>query len=448
MVYNGMGVFAIDVVVTTFLMPLCADSPRSNELAFPGQVNSNFALVLRPASFRHFGKQARILNFQAHLWKPARAMDDQSTAPRAKSTLSNLSRLFAQPSPSKRAGVRRAGPPGTTLDNARDEQGASAPADHPRHCNSMPVDWLSKHDRDALRARLRAHSERPSARRGPGSGGASGRAAGSAMPQVAAVEVPTSARGASLLKTKKPISVAPTGDQPIRLVHSSEVGLLSDGFDSDDDSDREPGDINGGGSGASSSNGKVPPLRPQNNDHSVRDVTSVLNSEADTHVHQRGQTEQVPDDVVALRRDIDNILYAQRNLAVELASLSAHQQQHYAALNELLQENFRATGALESRVDQLVGRALAPVGCASRHPITRLGWAMLDGIATILLLVISIVATPVGWMTASAQGRAAAEKTPSRPRRSWRFSGLQDDAPMNHEQLLSTARRLSFNTIQ
>jgi hypothetical protein len=313
----------------------------------------------------------------------------------------------------------------------------------------MPVDWLSKHDRDALRARLRAHSERPSARRGPGSGGASGRAAGSAMAQVAAVEVPTSARGASLLNTKKPISVAPTGDQPLRLVHSSEAGLLSEDFDSDDDSDCEPGDINGGGSGASSSNSKVPPLRPQNNDNSVRDVTSVFNSEADTHRHQRGQTEQVPDDIVALRRDIDNILHTQRNLAVELASLSAHQQQHYAALNELLQENFRATGALESRVDQLVGRALAPVGCASRHPITRLGWAMLDGIATILLLVISIVATPLGWMTASAQGRAAAEETPSsRPRRSWRFSGLQDDTPMNHEQLLSTARRLSFNTIQ
>jgi hypothetical protein len=379
-------------------------------------------------------------------------MGDHATAPRAKSTLSNLSRLFAQPSPSKRAGVRRAGPPGATLENAHDEQGAPT-CDPTRHCNSMPVDWLSKHDRDALRARLRAHSERPTARRGSGSGGASSRAAACVVTPIAAVEVPPTRRthGAPLPEKQWPTSAVPAHEQPLPLVHSSEIDVLSDDFDSDDDSDREPRDNKSdcGRSGDCSSQANVPVCTAPCSNNSVPDGASVLHCAANTHVDQHSGTDQEPGDIVHLRRDIDHILHTQRNLAIELASLAAHQQQHYAALNELLQENFRATGALESRVDQIAGRALAPVGCASRHPVTRLGWAVLDAIATILLLVISMVATPLGWMTASARGRGAATVTPSpRARRSWRFSAMQDDTDMNHEQSLLAARRLSFTTTE
>jgi hypothetical protein len=369
------------------------------------------------------------------------AHDLPASTLRAKSTLSNLSRLFAQPLPSKRAGVRRIAPgssPAMTTGDVRPSESDS------RLCNSIPADFLSKRDREALRARIRARSEvvrghRSGGHRQRGTRGPSATPARHVCEDVTEHDVDHSSEDEDLDEE----DLNPSGKMP-GLAHSSEAFSHVDADEVHFDSDDEPMECLQLPATVGSLR-TIPCCQDDAGKHSA-DSKEGASAQLLGGTLQDGQ--QAPDQTVtatsvcALQNDLMAMMREQQKLAHELKSLAMQQRHHYDALNELLQENFRATGALESRVDQLAGRAFEPTA-AGRHPMSRLGWTMLDMVSALLILVIGIVATPVGWIMAATRAKIACRASSPPSRRSWRLSAAPD-AAADHERRLSAATRLSF----
>lgn len=117
-----------------------------------------------------------------------------------------------------------------------------------------------------------------------------------------------------------------------------------------------------------------------------------------------------------------------RLIRLELRCLRESQDVCHSALTETAQHTLRLAEVLGARVDSMQSSSIA-------RPSEKLFWMLVDGMAALLLFVISIIAKPWTW----ARSSYAAEKV--RRRKSWRLSVAEFEDPF----LGDAAKRLSFS---